>query len=53
MKRKKKIKDTRHSMGTGRRCEKCLGPVNQNMKRTKQGHAVCFPTEPVLIEYYT
>jgi formylmethanofuran dehydrogenase subunit E len=35
---------------TGLRCDKCLKPVNQNHKRTKKGHAACFPDLPVMIE---
>lgn len=33
---------------TGRRCDKCNKPVEQNMKRTRDGHAPCFPDQPVI-----
>lgn len=42
-------KETKY-LGTGRRCEKCLLPIEQNMKRTSNGHAKCFPDLPVLRE---
>lgn len=35
---------------TGRRCEKCNGTVEQNMKRTREGHATCYPNRPVIRE---
>lgn len=35
---------------TGRRCSKCYKPVEQNMKRTRDGHALCYPDQPVLRE---
>lgn len=37
-------------MGTGRRCEKCFKPIEQNRKRTKSGHPKCFPELPVIVE---
>lgn len=37
---------------TGRRCERCEKPVEQNQKRTRKGHADCNPELPVLRESY-
>jgi hypothetical protein len=36
---------------TGSRCKACEKPVEENMKRTREGHAMCFPDQPVLRKY--